>query len=202
MSQNKNLFIIESSIGVHHSINDKFEADVLSFTFLPLGIKKDNSSKDSYSYLMPKKINPLKLNSLNIFIDDLASFIKENKYQYIFIGTDLDITGNFSARIIYDYLTSNNFSNNQIIRVPLTSEGFSFVSDFWNNELMNFWLQNISDEMEYIQHSKKVLGKHGIGRRYPLILNEILNAPKEVENLNPSGTSSITYLFKKKIKEK
>lgn len=199
---NKNLFIIESNIGSHHSIDNKFNADILSFTFLPLGLKTDISTKNNYSYLMPNKINPLKLNSLNIFVDNLASFIKDSNYQYIFIGTDLDITGNFSARIIYDYLIKNNLSDNQIIRVPLTSEGFSFVSDFWDNDLMNFWLKNISNEMEYIQYSKKVLGKHGLGRRYPLILNEIMNAPQEIDNINPTGTSSITYIFKKKIKEK
>lgn len=198
---NENIFFIESSVGVHHSVNEKFNADILSFTFLPLGKKSNFDENLSYSYLMPKGINPIKLNSIQIFINSISDFIKDNKYKYIFIGTDLDITGNFSARIIHDYLIDNGISEAQIIRVPLTSSGFSFVGDFWDNENMEFWIKNLADEMEYIQHSKKVLGKHGIGRRYPLILNAIQNAPDTIQNINPIGTSSVTYIFKKKIKE-
>lgn len=198
----RNLFIIESSIGVHHSVDERLHADILSFTFLPM-INNVYENKFDYSYLMPQGVNPIKLNGVCIQINNLASFIKEAKYELVFIGTDLDITGNYSARIIHDYLIKNsNFDSSQLIRIPLTSEGFNYVSDFWKNEDMEFWLNNTIEEMEFVHHSKQVLGRHGVGRRYPLILNGIEESPDEIENINPNGTSAITYLFKKKIKEK
>lgn len=200
----ENLFITESAIGVHHAVDERFNADILSFTFLPM-INNKNSCDSSfnYSHLMPNKINPLRFNGININEDNLYSFIQNSNYNLIFIGTDLDITGNYSARIIRDYLIKNNsISLSRIIRIPLTSEGFAYVSNFWKNEEMEFWLKNTIEEMEFVQHSKQVLGKFGVGRRYPLILNGILESPSEIENKNPNGTSSITYLFKKKIKEK
>ena len=198
----KNLFIIESNIGIHHAVDNRLDADILSFTFLPMiNSKKDEDS--CYSYLMPQKINPLKLNGIQIEVENLAFFIKEANYNLIFIGTDLDITGNYTARIIHDYLIKNiHLSSNRLIRIPLTSEGFKYVSNFWDDNFMEFWLSNTIEEMEFVQHSKQVLGRHGVGRRFPLILHGIEQAPEEVENINPNGTSSVTYLFKKSIKEK
>lgn len=200
---NKNLFIIESDLGEHHKVDDRFQADILSFTFLPVvnSIIK-NKILDNFSSLMPKRINPIKFNRIYTKIDNVSNFIKTNNYDKIFIATDLDITGNAMARIIYDYLLFNKIDKNRIIRIPLTSDGFKYICDFWDNNSMFWWLKTISEEMEYVYYSRKVTGKTGVGRRIPLILNEIVNAPVEVENLNLDGTSSITYIFKKAIKEK
>ncbi|KAB7891268.1 hypothetical protein [Poseidonibacter ostreae] len=198
-----NLFILESGVGEHHQVNQKFNADVLSFTFIPL-INSTFLEKDfltDFSNLLPKNLNTARLNSIIIKILSVASYIKEKKYNKIFIGTDLDIMGNAMARIILDYLVSNGIDRNNIIRVPLTSQGFAFVSSFWDNETMNWCVDNMKEEMEYVQFSKKDLGSFGVGRRTALVVNELFQCPKSVPNINNQGTSSITYILKKKLKE-
>jgi len=194
----KNLFITESHIGEHHRVSPLFKSDVLSFTFAPnlYKIVVDND----FSTLLPDNIKPIRLNGKQLEIKELKAFALN--YKKIFIGMDLDIEGNAMARMLLDYFIESGKSNLDIIRIPLTDKGFIAVSNFWKDSIMNEYLLNRRDEMEFIQLSKKVNGSSGVGRRTVLLINEILNPPECVENLNPEGTSSITYIYKKRIREK
>lgn len=200
----ENIFIAESVVGEHHKVSDKFKADLLSFTFIPLvnSTYYKEEKLTNFSKLLPNKLTPVKFNAVTIDIQNIALFIQAKKYNKIFIGMDLDVMGNAMSRIIRDYLVSSGVDSKNIIRIPLTSKGFLFVSTFWDDETMNWFTDNAKEEMEYVHYSKKTLGSFGAGRRTPLILNEILNSPSEVKNINKDGTSSITYILKKKLKEK
>lgn len=197
-----NLFILESHIGEHHEVDKRFLSDNLSFAFIPIVNSFDIETKDlrDFSSFFPKKINPIFLNGLIIDIPNLSLFV--NNYTRIYIGFDLDIMGNSMARVLHDYLIKNGFKG-KIIRIPLTHQGFKYVGEFWNDELMNWHIKYMQEEMEFVNHSKKALGSFGAGRRTALISNELLNnTPTYVENINPNGTSSVTYIVKKKLKEK
>lgn len=190
-------------VGEHHKIDNRFNSDILSFTFIPMvnSSYKDKESLIDFSSLLPVKISPMRFNSKVLDETNISEIVLKGKYERIFIGMDLDIMGNAMSRILYDYLVKIGFKKENIIRVPLTSSGFRFISDFWDNDLMNWFVSYSKEEMEYIQFSKKTLGNFGVGRRRPLILNELLNPPIEIDNLNSDGTSSITYMIKKKIRE-
>ena len=195
----KNAFIVESHIGEHHSVDDRFNADVFSFTFAPNMYAEPLFTKN-FSYLMPNNIKPVRVNGiLDVTGNIQASLLN---YDKIFIGMDLDIEGNAMSLILRDHLLFLGKSEDDIIRIPLTYNGFVAVSNFWDSETIEEYLLSRKEEIEFVQYSKKVNGSIGVGRRTALLYNELINPPESVKNLNSNGTSSITYIFKKKIKEK
>ena len=201
-NKKKNLFIVESHIGEHHQISDRFDADVVSFTFAPVLANSKLCADGNYSKLLPSVLPNIRLNGVAVEADFLFSSLALKKYSKVFIGTDLDFEGNAMARILKDFCITNNYEVLDIIRIPLTDKGFAFVSDFWEDKIMNRYIKFRKEEQEFIQLSKKTNGSHGIGRRHILLINELINPPTYVKNINPDGTSSVTYIFKKKIKEK
>lgn len=198
----RNLFILETHTGEHHQIDRRFEADILSFTFAPVFTNINLCTQDDYSYLLPSILPNIRLNGIPVESGFLFSALNTKKYLKIFIGMDLDFEGNGMARILKDVCFFNGYDDIDVIRIPLTDRGFLFVSDFWEEKTMNNYLKVKLEEYEFMHLSRKTNGSVGMGRRHALLVNEIVNPPESVPNINPDGTSSITYIFKKKIKEK
>jgi hypothetical protein len=184
-------------------VSAKFDADIVSFTFAPVLSKASSCIDDSdYSKLLPSILPNVRLNGIIVEPDFLFSLLETQQYLNVFIGMDLDFEGNAMARILKDVCSAKGYDEKRVVRIPLTDKGFLFVSDFLKDNLMNKYLKFRLDEYEFLQLSRKTNGSHGIGRRHILLIDELLNPPEIVENINPQGTSSITYIFKKKIKEK
>jgi len=203
MSNNKrNLFIVESHIGEHHQVSTRFDADIVSFTFAPVLSNVDSCIEGDYSRLLPSVLPNIRVNGVAVESNFLFSSLRAQRYSKIFIGMDLDFEGNAMARILKDVCSVNGYDSMDIIRIPLTDKGFLFVSDFWEDKIMNRYIKFRLEEYEFMQLSKKTNGSHGVGRRHILLINELVNPPENVKNINPHGTSSVTYIFKKKIKEK
>ena len=202
LNRKRNLFIVESHIGEHHHVGKQFDADIVSFTFSPVLSNVNFCIEDNYSKLLPNILPNIRVNGIVVESDFLFLLLKEKRYSKIFIGMDLDFEGNAMARILKDVCSANGYDDMDIIRIPLTDKGFSFVSDFWEDKIINKYIKFRLEEYEFMQLSKKTNGSHGVGRRHILLINELVNPPESVENINPNGTSSVTYIFKKKIKEK
>lgn len=199
MDNNKSLFITESHIGEHHAPPSFFNADVLSFAFMPIIYTTKPKEEVLNDYRMPN-IQKAWLNGKLIQGFNFESFIKQ--YTYFFIGTDFDREGNGMAVILLNELIKNDVEKKQIVRVPLTEFGFIGISEFLSQEEFEKYLIDKWEERAFIQISKEINGSFGVGRRTALIFNELLHPPKHVENINKNGTSSFTYMFKKSIKEK
>lgn len=196
----ENLFVSESFIG-NHSIEPFWEADLLSLTFLP-NIYLKESSQEEVKWSMPNNFRGLWLNGIIIgnSKNDLFALIKD--YKKFIIGTDYDVEGNAMAYMLYQMLIEFGIKDEAIVRVPLTHEGYVGILPFWKKEEFDWYIQDKYEDEVWKQMSKKTNGGIGMGRRTLLIEDIILYPPDYVQNINESGTSSITYIFKKSIKEK
>jgi len=199
-SDKKNLFISESFVGNHANI-DFFEADLLSFTFLPNFKAGDIASPE-----IPHSFRGLWLNGINILKPkeriDIIEEILQSHYSGIIIGTDDDYQGNAMAKLIQLSLIKHGFDENSILRVPLRIDGYNSLGDFWGIETYQAYLQDISEDALFLNKSRAVLGRGGIGRRLACVVDVLCSPPEFVINKNPKGTSMITYLYKRKIDEK
>jgi len=200
----KNAFIAESYIGSHADIGF-FNADLISFTFAPNLKISEPSCLNNIS--IPKGFRGIWVNGINILKKfqktDVCRELAMSEYEYFIIGMDNDFEGNGMAKLLQVGLINEGISPERIVRVPLNYNGYTEVTDFWDDDTFFEYVCDKWDDMAYLNHSKKVMGKTGaIGRRIAYMLSEMINPPDCVENLNSNGTSTITYLFKKAINEK
>jgi len=200
----KNAFIAESYIGSHADI-EFFNADLISFTFAPNFKTSEPSCLGNIS--IPKGFRGIWVNGVNILKRfqkiDVCRELALSEYEYFIIGMDNDFEGNGMAKILQVGLMNEGISPERIVRVPLNYNGYTEVTDFWDEDVFLKYLQDKWEDATYLNHSKKIMGNTGaIGRRIAYMLSEMVNPPDCVENLNSNGTSTITYLFKKAINEK
>jgi len=124
-------------------------------------------------------------------------------YDIYIIGTDNDYEGNAMAKLLQLGLIKEGVEPKKILRVPLDYDGYTKVIPFWSKETLLDYLKDKREDILYLNYSKQATnGKGGVGRRVAYMLSELLESPEFVENINPNGTSTITYLFKKEINEK
>jgi len=205
--EKKNLFISESSIG-NHIASDIFNANHLSFTFYPAfkDISKNITNVDEVVYFI-KNTKNFYLNGTNCFEEyekncknKIEDFIISLNPKNIFIGFDLDIMGQIMASILYYRLILKGFNEENIIRVPLTDEGYirqeekdsAYIAfgDFYEYEELLSILNAI--RLEYL-----LISKTKAGFRKMEIL-EIINDRRlpDVYKRKNLGTNTVTYMFK------
>jgi len=187
---NKNLFISESYVGTHANIAF-YESDLLSFAFIPI-IKKENDN--SIRCVMPK-IERVWINSIQAKFSDIQLI----RYEKYFIGFDLDRQGNLMAIVFKKFLLSLGVAENMIFRTPLTERGYLTICRFMNEAEFN---KEVVDRYRDKIITNKTKRFMSMGRRKILAYLATKHNKGFVKNINSSGTSSITYITKKKVKEK
>ena len=205
----KNLLISESYIGSHADIDtlNYFDADLISFTFAPVIKIKGHSVNDIENIFIPQKFRGIWFNGINILREkesvDICKEIKKAGHELIIVGTDNDYEGNGMAKMLQLGLIKEGVSADKILRVPLDYNGYNKLVPFWDMKTFRAYLRDKFEEKVYLNFSKKVKGNgHGISRRLAYMLSILDNPPEYVKNINPSGTSTITYLTKKELHEK
>lgn len=201
----KNALISESYIGNHSNI-EYFNADLFSLTFAP-NITINTKEFGLKNASIPERFLGIWFNGINILKKwqkiNICQELKSLNYDIYIIGTDNDYEGNAMAKLLQLNLIKEGVSPQKIIRVPLDYNGYTKVIPFWDNETLINYLVDKQEDTIYLNYSKQVTkGKGGVGRRIAYMLSELLEPPEFVDNINPSGTSTITYLFKKEINEK
>ncbi len=200
---NENIFISESYIGCHADIAF-FEADLISFTFLPvIQIKKSFGIENTK---IPNSFRGIWFNGKNIFNRhgkiNIAFELAKMKYKNYIIGTDRDIQGEAMAKLLQLALVDFGVQTENIHRVPLEYNGYKRVISFWDDKTFKKYLKDRWEDLSFLNQCQKENGKkNGVGRRIAYMLSEYLNPPDFVSNQNPNGTSTITYLIKKEINE-
>ena len=204
LKEKRNVFISESYIGIHAEMSF-FDADLVSFTFLPTVKVSEPYGLNNGS--VPNSFRGVWFNGKNILgtynkIDISLELIKAG-YNNFIIGTDYDYEGNAMAKLLQLSFIKNGIEPNRIFRVPLEYNGYNRVIPFWDSNTLKDYLQDRWEDASFIRQSQKTIGKSSsIGRRIAYMLSEYLHPPDFVKNKNPNGTSTITYLFKKATNEK
>lgn len=202
-SKKTNVFISESFVGNHSDVSF-FNADLVSFTFLPTIRTTEPFSIEETK--IPTGFRGVWINGKNQLAKnqkiDICYELSISHYKNFIIGTDYDYEGNAMAKLLQIGLINCGVDEENIFRVPLKEDGYSDVTEFWSKDTLLNYIQDKWEDSCYVQKSKEVLGRSGIGRRIAYMITELSNPPKEVKNINPNGTSTITYLFKKAIGEK
>ena len=203
LKEKRNVFISESYVGVHSEMGF-FDADLISFTFLPTIKISEPYGLDNGN--IPNSFRGVWFNGKNV----LSGYNKINigyelakvEYDNFIIGTDYDYEGNAMAKLLQLALIENGIEPQRIFRVPLEYNGYNRVVSFWGNDILKEYLQDRWEDALFTNQSRKIMKKSSIGRRIAYMLSEYLHPPDFVENKNPNGTSTITYLFKKATNEK
>ncbi|QDD68210.1 hypothetical protein [Caminibacter pacificus] len=197
----KNLFVSESSIGTHYDeeLRRITNSDFLSFTFYPQPV---GETKNIIETCEMKISTPIKLNNQdisiklkNIYYDDIVYFItKKYESSYIFIGYDLDEMGELMSSILFYKLIASGFDKEKIIRVPFCELGYQYDNFIFSEFIDKCHLEKY---LEIIHKENKLIKKTGFGFRKNETIDILLNKkPDSVENLNPNGTNTITYITK------
>ena len=207
MQDNPNLFISESSIGYHYNkaIEETLKSDFLSFTFYPVITTEifDDINDVKLKYSSPVIYNFEKIHHQITFqfAEDIVSYILSLKKKYIFIGFDLDETGELMASVLNYALIKNGFNAENIFRMPLCDFGY----DFTEIGLSEFYSYDKTMEiLKFIQREQKLISVTGQGFRKNFILKELLYkiTPKtEFQKLN-NYTNTLTYVTKFILNEK
>jgi len=181
----KVILFSESNLGFHSKTEQNCQ--VIPLVFIP-EIKKDESGK-YFAYINlsnNQKIKPL----FNEGIVEDGIFL---------LGYDLDENGEFMAHALKNFLISKGVKENQIIRTPLTENGYIATSDFLNID--KFLEYKIIDK-EFQNEIKKNLG-------FNMTFNDVmslvyldrkkgktlsLDGDGLHEKINLQGTSTITFV--------
>ena len=174
----------ESILGFHSKTEE--DCQMIPLVFIP-EIKKDETGK-YFAYINlsnNQKIKP-------IFNESIENI-------FFLLGYDLDENGEFMAHALKNFLISKGVNENQIIRTPLTEDGYIAISDFLNIE--KFLEYKIIDK-EFQSEIKKSLG-------FNMTINDVLSLVyldrkkgKTLsldgdglnEKINLQGTSTITFV--------
>lgn len=157
-----NILFSESIIGFHSKIDTHCE--IIPLSFIPQIKEKENGGLYPF-------VNIDKIKRVEQLINDYKSGIKIT----FLIGFDLDENGEFMAQALRNYLISKSVRKDDIIRTPLTEDGYLSVNKFL-------------DIADYIKFRK-------LQKDFSLMLKE-----NKVGDINIIELLSLKYLDKKKGK--
>lgn len=175
----------ESNIGIHNKYST--DCKIIPIVFIPTVNKNGNIYKPF----------------INLDDNNLIRSLLEKENTYL-IGFDLDENGEFMAQALKNYLISKNIDEANIIRTPLTEDGYIATSDFLN----------INDYCKY-RYFQDIFQKKMKKMKLPLMsIMDLLalrylikQKGKKIEfsklenTINLNGTSTITFITNNLLKE-
>lgn len=209
------LFISESSRGVHVPLAEELDFTLISFTFLPsfsslsVPIKKVTDVRAIFTGNNKNFYAEVGLGAdeyLSLHERDLISIIldvhKKVNAKRIFLAQDDDYQGNLMASVLYYHLIKNGIEKHDILRMPLFDGGYDYLSigltNFLGEETVVEMLERARMERYYINASPKIPG--GVRKMYAMkYIEDHKGKPVEVAG-DKSCTS--TYLTKAMLDEK
>lgn len=177
------ILLTESDIGFHSKID--LECKIIPMAFVPQVIMNENGELKPYINLSSNK--------------HLSKYIKEYKKgsDKFYIGFDLDENGEFMAHALREYLISSKIDDVDILRIPLTEDGYIVKTEFldisdyikfryyqqdWTSILKQNKLENMSIfEIFSLKFLMKGKGKD-------------LNLDDSSLDINFEGTNTITFI--------
>ena len=116
----------------------------------------------------------------------------------IIFGYDLDEQGQLMASVLYYQLVFDGVDKSQMARMPLTENGVAYVGSFYDAEQMKEALSyRILERVFMARLLKNGVKAMGLRKAAALsILTSTVERGDRVQNLNPEGTSTVTYITK------
>ncbi len=187
----KTFLIAESNIGYHSQVEDD-SCEVVSFVFIP-NIKKEKDTFKAHTTINNQKIL------------DVVDYCLSEKDSIILIGYDLDENGELMAQAMREYLITRGISNENILRTPLTEDGYVVSVDFLDiQDYMKFrYYQNLFLKRLSLKKLSKLSVLDFLSIKY---LFEKANKKIELEKIenkiiNLNKTSTMTFVVNNLIKD-
>lgn len=181
MKNSKNLLIAESTIG-YHSMSNKYVQEY-ALVFIPKIIEENGKYKAV-----------INLENNETMKEILIEYEKGN--CRILLGFDLDENGELMAQALRDYLLSKQVNRNDLIRMPLTEDGYIAMCDFLD---ISDYLRYRYLQQKFTNSIKKIKSKLNIRQilslKYLHIRKQKTIHLEENTEINLKGTSTFTYLL-------
>ena len=181
MKNSKNLLIAESNIG-YHSMNNKCIREY-ALVFIPKIVEE----KGKYKAVINLENNE----TMKEILEEYSS-----GNCRILLGFDLDENGELMAQALRDFLLTKQVNKNDLIRMPLTEDGyiamcdFLDISDYLRYRYLQQKLTNLTKKNKSKLNIRQILSlKYLYMRRAKTIHLE------ENTEINLQGTSTFTYLL-------
>lgn len=184
MKNSKNLLIAESTIG-YHSMSNKYVQEY-ALVFIPKIVEE----KGKYKAVVNLENN-------ETMKEILTEYGKGN--CRILIGFDLDENGELMAHALRDFLLKHQVSENDLIRMPLTEDGYIAMCNFLD---IDDYLRYRFLQQKFTLLAKKNKSKLNIRQILSLKYLHIRKSKtihlEENTEINLEGTSTFTYLLGEK----
>lgn len=186
----KTYLICESTIGYHSETNED-NCDIIPFVFIPT-VSKSHTGLEVY------------VNCKNIQINDAIKEYINNKSVVFLLGYDLDENGELMAQALKNYMLSQGVKKEDIIRTPLTENGYVASLSFLDiSEYITFrHHQDVFMKELRKKHNKRIGILDFLSIKYLVEKKgQKINFDKLENSLNLDKTSTITFVVSNLIKE-
>lgn len=185
------LVVSESAIGVHSKVlYETFKMYAISFL---VHVEYDQKSG---KYVAK---NTMKSNSVfQELLSDYYDGIKQYDEVFILLSHDLDVQGEIMAETFREYLIAEGVPEKNIMRTPLTQEGYIAAVPFTNLEKYKrfLYLQQEFTNMLKRQKSEVVAGFRKVLALKYLSSSKGKQFHIDMPHINIRGTSTVTYVSK------
>ena len=208
------IFISESSYGMHIPATKEINANLISFTFRPsyysLSEKITNITgqvRISISKTTALKVEGEPDSKIQALFDDcgrdIISFIlakaEEWQSKKIYLGQDLDENGELMASLLYYHLLESGVPHDRLFRVPLIETGYDYLnigfSDFYPKEQLKEILNlDIEEQRMMLKHPRTLLGFRNL---FALShINTMIQNKTNIVFRKSTGTNTATAITK------
>lgn len=181
MKNSKNLLIAESIIG-YHSMSNKYVQEY-ALVFIPRIVEEQGSYKAVINLENNETIKEI-----------LMEYVKGN--CRILLGFDLDENGELMAQALRDFLLTKQVNKDDLIRMPLTEDGYIALCDFLD---ISDYLRYRYLQQKFTNLIKRIKSKLNIRQilslKYLYIRRGKTIHLEENAEVNLQGTSTFTYLL-------
>jgi len=182
------ILVSESDIGIHSKAGEKrIDTHVIPMSFFP-NIKHEGG----------KNIISVDSEKAKEVVDFYHTYKKKGYSVTIFVGFDIDLSGEIMSSSLRDFLILHKISKEDIIRTPLTQYGYLAFRDFIN---IDNYIEYLALQQDFLSFQKKHGLKKPVGFQKAIALNILQKYKNKKSKLSTNisssnGTSTVTVVSK------